>query len=91
MYPASILKLVGPNKKIPVFGVTGLYLNLLVKPSFFSGFLGKNVIFCILKGEMLSKCIKLFFFYRKKNVCLSYLKFSDLLPETLIFFLLGLV
>ena len=31
--------IVKPNEKIPVFRVTRPYLNLLVKPSFFSGFL----------------------------------------------------
>ena len=33
-----------PNKKIPVFRVIQPYLNLLMKPRFFSGFLGKNII-----------------------------------------------
>ena len=30
---------------------------------------------------------KIIFFSRKKNVCLSYLKFSDPLPETHLFFI----
>ena len=30
-------------------------------------------------------CFSGFFFFKKKCVCLPYLKFSDLLPETLIF------
>ena len=42
-----------------------------------------------------SKCIKLFFSRKKivnlnKYVCLPYLKFSDRLPETHLFFLFGL-
>ena len=42
-----------PNKKkIPVLRVTGPFLNLLLKPRIFSGFLEKiNTILCILKGE----------------------------------------
>ena len=32
--------LIRPNKKIPVFRVARPYLNLLVKPRIFSGFLG---------------------------------------------------
>ena len=39
-----------PNKKnIVVFRVTGPYLNLLVKPRIFSGFIQKNITLCILK------------------------------------------
>ena len=43
----------GQIKKIHVFKfrVTQPYLNLLVKPNFFSRFSGKNIILCILKGE----------------------------------------
>ena len=35
-------------RQIPVFKVTGLNLNLLVKPRIISGFLEKNIILCIL-------------------------------------------
>ena len=45
--------------------------------------------------RQISKCIKLYFFPEKKvikkNVCLPYLKMSDPLPETRIFFLFGLI
>ena len=34
-----------PNKKIPVFRVTGPYLNLLVKPIIYFGFSGKKYKF----------------------------------------------
>ena len=59
----------GQIKKIPVFRVTRPYLNLLVKPRFFSGFMEKNIILCILKGELQSsKCYqfvkKLFSWYQ---------------------------
>ena len=52
-----------PNKKIPEFRVTRPYLNLLMTPRIFSGFLEKKIILCILKG--LSKYIKLYFFPEK--------------------------
>ena len=46
----------------------------------------KNMILCILKGEMPFKMRKNYIFSQKKNeqkyVCLTYLKFSDPLPET---------
>ena len=63
-----------PNKKIPVFRVIPLYLNLLVKPRIFSGFLEKNIILCILKGKMSFKMHKIIFFFPekriiKKNIC----------------------
>ena len=49
-----------PNKKnTPVFRVTGPYLNFR--------FSGKNIILCILKGEMPFKMHKIIFFYRKNN------------------------
>ena len=43
---------------------------------------------CILKGGMPFKMHKIIFFKKKikKYVCLLYLKFSDLLPETHLFF-----
>ena len=48
-------------------------LNLLVKPRIFFRFSGKNIILCILKGEMPFKVhkITLFFFQKKKlkNMC----------------------
>ena len=44
IYPEYIDS-VRPNKKIPVFRVTRPYQNLLVKPRFFSGFLGKKYNF----------------------------------------------
>ena len=56
---------VRPNKNIPVFRVTRPYLNLLVKPRIFSGFSGKNIILCILKGEMPFKMHKIIYFSPK--------------------------
>ena len=47
-------------------------------------------ILCILNGECLSKCIELLFTEKtkqKKTVCLPYLKCSDPLPETHLFFI----
>ena len=65
--------------------VTRPYLNLLVKPRIYFRFSGKkNIILCILKGK-----IAIFFQKKKINekiVCLPYLKFSDPLPETHLFF-----
>ena len=66
-YMAS--SVVRPNIKILLFRVTRPYLNLLVKPRIFFKFSGKNIILCILKGEMPSKCIKLYFFLKRKNLC----------------------
>ena len=73
-----------PNKKIPVFRITGPYLNVLVKPRFFRVFFwGKKIILCILKGKMPFKMHKIIIFFQKKNyVYLPNLKFSDLLPES---------
>ena len=49
------------------------------------------MILCILKGEMPFKMHKVIFFQKKKlnkkYVCLPYLKFSDLLPETHLYFI----
>ena len=57
-----------PNKKIPVFRVTQPYLNLLVKPRIIFRFSGeKNIILCILKGEMPFKMHKIIFFFQKKK------------------------
>ena len=55
-----------------VFRVTRPYLNLLVKPRFFFGFLEKKyIILCILKGEMPEMPFKMlkiiYIFSRKKN------------------------
>ena len=82
-----------PNKKITVFRVTRPYLNLLVKPRIIFRFSGKNKLYAFWKAKCLSKCVKLYFFSRKKlkqkYVCLPYLNFSDRLPTTL-FFVFGL-
>ena len=71
-----------------------MYLILLVKPRFFSGFQEKYIILCILKGEMPFKMHKIVFFSRKrikpKKMCLSYLKYSDITRNTLIV-LFGLI
>ena len=81
-----------PNKKIPVFRVTQSYLNLLVKPKFL-GVLEKNIILCILKGKMPFKMHIFFYLFQKKKIkksmCLPYLKYSDPLPETQLFFYLA--
>ena len=79
---------------IPVFRVTRPYFNLLVKPRFFSGFMEKNIILCILKGEMPFRMHKIIFLsekklFKKKKMCLPYLKFSDPLPETHLFLYLA--
>ena len=67
------LQIIRPNKKkIPVFRVTRPYLNLLVKPRLFSGFLERIP---------LSKCIKLYFFPEKKNN-LKQDKFDNFYPPT---------
>ena len=55
--------IIRPNEKICVFRVTRDYLNLLVKPRFFSGFMERNIILCIL--IRLSKCLKLYIFPKK--------------------------
>ena len=72
-----------------MFRVTQPYLNLRVRPRILSCFIGKNIILCILKDELPFK-MHIFFPERKtiKHVC-AYptLKFSDPLPETLIFFI----
>ena len=74
--------------KILVFNVTRPYLNVLVNPRIFR-FSGEFffIISCILKGEMPFKIIELHIFSEKKYVCLPSLKFSDLLPETHLFFI----
>ena len=84
-----------PNKKIPVFRVTRPFLNLLVKLRKNVQVFSKNTILCILKGKMPFKMHKIIFFFRifffffLKFVCLSYLKFSDPLHKTNLFFYLA--
>ena len=84
----------GQIRKIPVFRVTRPYLNLLVKPRIFSGCLEKYIILRILKGEMPFKMHKIIFFPKKKNNLKkkkdAYLKFSEPLPKTHLFFYLAL-
>ena len=53
------------KKKIPVFRVTQHCLNLLVKSRFIFMVSGKNVMLCILKGEMPFKMYKIIFFPEK--------------------------
>ena len=71
-------------------------LNLLVKPRIFFKFSGKNIILCILKGEMPFKMHKItLFFSRKKRVkkiCVpTLLKIvRPITLNTLVFFLFGL-
>ena len=69
----SAVPFIAQNEKIPAFRVTRPCLNLLVK--LFSGFLNSPF-----------KMHKIIFFPEKKNVCLPYLKFSDMLLETHLFF-----
>ena len=75
-----------PNKKVPVFRATRLYPNFFRETlDLLSGFLGKNIILCVLKGSKGSRPFKMHkiyrgFFSRKKRrkiVCLQYLQFSD--------------
>ena len=85
------LNVIRPNKKIPVFRVIWPYLNLLVNLDFFR-FSGKKIILCILKGKMPFKIHKIIYFSSekkiiKKYVCLPYLKCSDLLSKTHLFFI----
>ena len=79
----------GQIKKISVLRVTRPYLNLLVNPWLFSR-LKKNIILCFLKGKMPFKMHKIIFSRKnnnkKKYECLPYLKFSNLLPKTHLFF-----
>ena len=80
--------------KMPVFRVTQPYPNLLVKPRFFSGFLGGKYNFMHFERlKCLSKCIRLYFFsgkrYSKKYVPTLPTIFRPVTRNTLIF-LLGL-
>ena len=62
------LHIIGTNKKVPVFRVTRLYLNLLVKPRIFSPiYLGKNIILCILKSFSSFKMHKIMFVFPEKK------------------------
>ena len=66
-------------------------MNELVKPRFFSGFPGKNIMLCILTGISPFKMHKIIFFQKKKtnkkrHVRLPCLKFSVPLPETPLLF-----
>ena len=79
----GIFKVNLAKQKILVIRVTWPYLNLLVKPRIFFRFSGKKIILCILKGDMPLKMHKK---TPEKNVCLPYLKFSDPLPETHLYF-----
>ena len=63
---------------MPVSRVTRPYLNFLVKPRFFSGFLEKNIILYILKGNM---PFKMHTIIVNKNT----------MPETHLFFHLALL
>ena len=81
--------------KILVFRLTRPYLDLLVKPKIIFRFSGNNIKFYAFRmAKCLSKCIKLYSSHPQKNnqkkkyVCLPYLKFSDLLPETHLYFYL---
>ena len=77
--------------KISVFRVTSPYPNSLGKPRKFSGFLEK-IFFMHFERHPPFKMHKMIFLFRKdrkKYVPLD-LKFSDVLPETQLFFLFGL-
>ena len=77
---------------MPLFRVAGPYRNLQVKPRFFSGFLDKNIILCILKGEMPFKMHKIIFFSSRKKKCVPILpKMSRLVTRNTLSFLFGLL
>ena len=76
------------NRKIPVFSVTRPYLNLLVKPRIFSGFLKKNFFMYFERQNAFQNSLNYFSFPEK--ICVPTLpKISDLLPETHFFFFLA--
>ena len=82
-----------PNKKIPVLRVTGPYLNLLAKPGIFSGLLEKIYNFMHFERHFTFQngSNYLFFPEEKENIKKKkYLKFSDPLPKTHLFFYLAL-
>ena len=62
------------------------YLNLLVKPRIVFRFSGKNIILCILKGEMPFKIHKIIFFSRKKKCAPSLPKIFRLMTWNTYFF-----
>ena len=62
------MQYLGQIKKKTVFRVTRPYLDLLVKPRIFSGFSEKNIISCILKGNLPFKMHKIVFFPEKKLI-----------------------
>ena len=51
---------------MPVFRVAQTYLDLREKPRIFQVFWKKNIILCVLKGEMPFKMHKIIFFPEKK-------------------------
>ena len=79
------------NKKYSVFRVNQPYLNLLVNPKIFFRFSGKIIFLYILKAILPFKMHKILFYPEKniikKSACLSYLKYSDPLPKTHLFFI----
>ena len=90
MLPIQNFTLLRPNKKIPIFRVTRPYLNLLVKPRIFLGFLEEHIILYILKGEMSFKMHEIIFFSRK--ICVSTLpKLFRPFPGNILIFLFGLM
>ena len=67
------------NKKIPVFRVTPpgqAYLNLLVKPRIFSGFLKKEYKFTHFESQLPFKMYLIISFSRKNMCFYPTLKFS---------------
>ena len=83
--PVSGYPLLSTNKNIPVFRIIRPYLNLLVKPRIFSGFLERSIISCILKAYFFYKMHKIIFFPEKSYVFLHKLKFLDPFSATLIY------
>ena len=89
---SSVYSLGQIEKKIPVFRVTWLvkpriiFLQVFRKKYYFMHFerhfAFQNALNYIFSGKKK---------WLKKNVCLPYLKFSDLLPETHMLFLFGLI
>ena len=70
-----------------MFRVTRPYLNLLVKPRIFFRF-SEKIFFIHFEGISPFKVHKIIFFPEIKiYVCLPYLKISDQLPETHLFFI----
>ena len=87
--PAHLISSLSQIKRYPCLGLSEFTGETWI----FFPILWKNIIICILKGEMPLKMHEIIFFpekNNKKHVCLSYLKFPDLLPETHLIFLFGL-